>query len=190
MSIKHIAIFIAAILIPTYVFSAEPYSTQPAYDPVPGEFGAGRGGQLVPLPPTLPEYLPNGAVNLDEAWTQDGGARLYWNTVIIPRELKMAGAYWIDPALVPQLTIQKQYPVKRRYYRRRVTQTTKAPKNAASTALKAPAIPLPVTPTETSTIPPLTAAQAAPANSREIIQQPVTSPASQENRSITPPPLQ
>ncbi|MDE5879120.1 MAG: hypothetical protein K2G99_03725, partial [Desulfovibrio sp.] len=57
----------------------------------------------VQLPPQLPAYLPNGAVNLDEAWIQDGGARLYWNTLLIPRQLKMAGATWVDPALVPPL---------------------------------------------------------------------------------------
>lgn len=179
---------------PAMTFAQAPYSTQPAYDPnIPVQFGAGgQERMIVPLPPQLPEYLPNGAINLDEVWIQDGGARLYWNDVIIPRELKMAGNAWIDPALVPQLIPEKQTPVRRvwRKSRSRVSKVKKAkvPANVASTALKSPAIPLPVTPlaTEQKTVPPLKAPQ----------QQTVTSPAPTRPRAetempdVTPPPLQ
>lgn len=115
--------------------------------------------------PALPYYLPGGGVNLDEAWTRDGGARMYWNSTYIPKQLNMAGATWVDPALVPELVIQQQkkQPVKkrvtRRYYKRKVAvkkpvRVARAPKNAGSRSLRSPAIPLPVTP-----IPPLSANQ-------------------------------
>lgn len=189
------AMFAFVALASAPAMAQAPYSNQPMYDPnIPVEFGAGTNRQLVPLPPHLPAYLPNGAINLDEVWTQDGGARLYWNTVIIPKELKMAGAYWIDPALVPNLVTQQQPGrVRRRYRTAKIRRPrVKIPANASSTSLTPPAIPLPVTPmseerqAQTQSIPPLTAAQATkaePAPTR-------TSPADQEDRSVTPPPLQ
>ena len=61
------------------------------------------GAPVAPLPPHLPALLPSGGVNLDEAWIQDGGARLYWNTLVIPRQLRMGGASFVDPAAVPEL---------------------------------------------------------------------------------------
>lgn len=172
MKLKNfLPLFLALALSPTVAFSAAPYSTQPGYEPsIPSQFPAqGGGGYPVALPPHLPEYLPNGAVNLDEAWIQDGGARLYWDTVIIPKQLKMAGATWIDPALVPQL-FPPQQPARKRYYRRRARVSPPkvvVPADAASTSLRSPAIPLPVTPVtenEPAKIPPLkaTAHKSAP----------------------------
>lgn len=132
----------------------------------------------VQLPPQLPAYLPNGAVNLDEAWIQDGGARLYWNTLLIPRQLKMAGATWVDPALVPPLFAppQQKQPRKRWRAPRKATArpvtTVKVPEGVGSTALICvPAAPgmIPLTPTEAQTprpaapAAPVTAAPAAPA---------------------------
>ena len=167
--------------------AAAPASNQPAYDPnIPVEFGSGRAAPLVPLPPQVPQFLPNGAVNLDYVWTQDGGARLYWNDVIIPKELKMAGASWIDPALVPQLVPDSKSRAVRRYYskayrrpaRKRTVAKAKVPPRVASTSLKSPAIPLPLTPVaeKPAPVPPLKAAQASPAD--------------QEVVTVTPPRLQ
>ena len=107
----------------------------------------------VQLPPQLPAFLPNGAINLDEAWVQNGGARLYWNTLLIPRQIKMSGATWIDPALTPQLFPPKTQPVRKRSYVRRKAEskpaaTANAPQGAGSTTLMPPssgAIPLPLT---------------------------------------------
>lgn len=190
------SLFLAALLaaLPALSVAQAPYSTQPNYDPnIPVQFGAGEQRLVVPLPPQLPEYLPNGAINLDEVWTQDGGARLYWNNVIIPRELKMAGNYWIDPALVPQLIPEKQTPVRRVWRGRKARATkirkAKVPPNVASTALKKPAIPLPVTPVETeaSAIPPLKAAASAPVKETPKNLAPR---AETEMPDITPPPLQ
>lgn len=183
------AIFLALLVCPC--LAAAPYSNQPGPDPnIPIQFGSGRSAPLVPLPPQVPPYLPNGAVNLDYVWTQDGGARLYWNEVIIPQELKMGGATWIDPALVPQLLPQKQVRPARRYYTRRYAKKrpvakAKVPTKVASTKLRSPspAIPLPVTPVEApkdnGSIPPL-----------KVATPSRVSPADQEVRTITPPPLQ
>lgn len=107
----------------------------------------------VQLPPQLPAFLPNGAINLDEAWIQNGGARLYWNTLLIPRQIKMSGATWIDPALTPQLFPPRPEPVRKRTYVRRKAEskpaaTANVPQGASSATLMPPssgAIPLPLT---------------------------------------------
>ena len=133
----------------------------------------------VQLPPQLPAYLPNGAVNLDEAWIQDGGARLYWNTLLIPRQLKMAGATWIDPALVPPLFAppkqpaqpRKRWRAQRKAAPRQPVTTVKVPEGVGSTALicvpAAPGIiPLPLTaaePVAATPVAPKAPAPAAPA---------------------------
>lgn len=173
---KHaILILIACLLAPCIVYAAEPISTQPAYDPIPGELGAGNERLTVPLPPSFPTYLPNGAINLDEAWIQDGGARLYWNMVVVPRQLKMGGAYWVDPALVPVLIQQSPQKAARRSYVRRArpkaVKVAKAPARASSTSLRSPAIPLPVdpVPAKTAIVPP----PFSPSQNRVTITSPV-----------------
>lgn len=168
------------VSISSWAYAAEPMSTQPEYDPVPGEFGAGNQRLTVPLPPTFPQYLPNGAINLDESWIEDGGARLYWNMVIVPRQLKMNGASWVDPALVPLLIPQTTQKAARRNYSRIVRpKSNPAPANAASTALRSPAIPLPVepVPAKTAIVPP----PFSPSQSR-------TTPAVEDSGSPIPPP--
>ncbi len=101
-----------------------------------------------PLPPHLPVLTPSGGVNLDEAWVRDGGARLYWNTLVIPRQIRMGGARFADPAAVPQLLPQDEKRARpaRRYSRGRVVAPAEKQKNlprtppagAASTALRPP----------------------------------------------------
>lgn len=194
MRIKHSIFLLLCLVCTPGLALAQAPSTLPGYDTnISGQSGAGvQQRMIVPLPPHLPEYLPNGAINLDEVWTQDGGARLYWNDVIIPRELKMAGNVWVDPALVPQLIPEKQTPARRvwRKSRARVSKVKKAkvPPNVASTALKSPSIPLPVTPVETEqkSIPPLKAApqKTAPTPAPSLPR------AETEMPDVTPPPLQ
>lgn len=149
------------------------------------------GGDLVSMPPHLPPYLPNGAVNLDYDWIEDGGARDYWNFVIVPRQLRMDGARWVDPALVPDLFAPKKKPARRRYYRRKPAHVAKAPANASSTALKSPTIPLPVTPVEEvrpqGSIPPLRPGQVTPRRTRASVRAPVTV---EEMPEVVPPRLQ
>lgn len=108
------------------------------------------GAPAAPLPPSLPALTPSGGVNLDEAWIRGGGARLYWNTLVIPRQIRMGGARFVDPATVPELfpsDEKKAVRPVRRSSRSRVVApaaTQKSaqstpPAGAASTALKPPA---------------------------------------------------
>lgn len=112
------------------------------------------GAPVAPLPPHLPTLLPSGGVNLDEAWIQDGGARLYWNTLVIPRQLRMGGASFVDPAAVPELlpagSDKVVRPARRRVPAGAAVSAEKqksgqrtAPAGAGSTALKPPAAAVP-----------------------------------------------
>ncbi|MGE9984346.1 hypothetical protein [Desulfovibrio sp. SGI.169] len=83
-----------------------PLSAAPGYAAAPTTPRVGApvaGAPAAPLPPRLPALTPSGGVNLDEAWIQNGGARLYWNTLVIPRQIRMGGARFADPAAVPEL---------------------------------------------------------------------------------------
>ena len=168
----------------------------------------------VQLPPQLPAYLPDGAVNLDEAWIQDGGARLYWNTLLIPRQLKMAGATWVDPALVPPLFAPPQAKQPRRRWRAprkaqaKPVATVKVPEGVGSTALicvpAAPGmIPLPLTEAQTpaaqtprpkAPAAPVTATPAAPAEPAKAAAAapaaPKTPAAQAPTEPVPSPPLQ
>ncbi|WP_297046873.1 hypothetical protein [uncultured Desulfovibrio sp.] len=165
------------------------------YDSVPAAVAAPSRQNVAPLPPQLPAYLPNGAVNLDEAWVQDGGARLYWNTLLVPRQLKMAGATWIDPALTPQLLAPpaKTAPPRRWKPRRKAAPksvvTVKAPEGAGSTALicvpAAPGLlPLPFPTTAKAAAP---AAPTAPAEPAKASPTPPTAPATPTAQAPTMP---
>lgn len=57
---------------------------------------------------SLPQPLPDGGANLNEAWMRNGGARLYWNTLTQPRQIRMVGAAFADPAAVPELMASPQ----------------------------------------------------------------------------------
>lgn len=110
----------------------------------------------------VPPYLANGATNLDYVWMQDGGARLYWDYVMYPQELKMGGMSWQDPALVPPLFAPANSRAVPRAAPVRVAPSAKAPANAGSTALRLPAqqpAAQPVVAQPVSTIPPQPVAQ-------------------------------
>lgn len=178
-----VILMIFCCFVASAAFAAEPMSTQPHINPVPGEFGTGNEQYTVPLPPSFPQYLPNGAVNLDEAWIQDGGARYYWNLVIVPRQLKMGGNYWVDPALVPQLTVQpqkKSAAPRYRVVRRPRAKAVSAPADAASRSLRAPTVSLSVEPVpgKTAIVPP----PFSPSQTRS----PISTPDSSFRSPITP----
>lgn len=60
-----------------------------------------EGGGADQVPPTM----PNGAPNLTWHWIEGGGARLYQNTILTPRQVRLMGARWVDPASVPPLCL-------------------------------------------------------------------------------------
>lgn len=80
-------------------------------------------------------------------WKDYGGARLYWLSVAQPRQIRMGGAPFVDPASHPLLNAPEKTPPRRSSKRRasRKTQAVpavQAPKDAASPALRAPAKPV------------------------------------------------
>lgn len=78
-------------------------------------------------------------------WKDYGGARLYWLSVAQPRQIRMGGLPFVDPASHPLLTTEEKAPVRRSSARKRTTRQTsavrtqKAPKDAGSTSLRKPA---------------------------------------------------
>jgi hypothetical protein len=134
---------------------------------------------------------PDGRMNITEEWKNSGAARLYWNTLMMPRQIQMGGATFHDPALVPELSpggrpvpserknnsktpVKVQTSAKTRSQQSTIDSGAAAipqrpPANAGSTALKPP-----VPPQDNSKIPPLNTIQNAVAGSGEFatINQP------------------
>lgn len=147
---------IMLVLLIAILLGALPAMAQPA----PGTGYEGAAPLAGASQTSLPAFLPGGAANLEEIWTEEGGARPYWNSVRRPIQLRMNGATWVDPALVPDLlTPAKKASPPRRWVKRRTIPAKKKspavaariPANAGSTALKKPAtaipaVPLPVNP--------------------------------------------
>ena len=122
-----------------------------------------------PLPPQIPARTSSGATNINDVWLHSGGGRLYWNTLVTPRQIALEGARFVDPAAVPELALtppaDKKAPV--RHARKAKTSNAgsagatgsapgSAPKGVGKTSLKSPA-------SDASSIPPLSAAGATPA---------------------------
>ena len=63
--------------------------------------------EAVPLPPQVPAHTASGATNLTDVWLHSGGGRLYWNTLVTPRQIALEGARFVDPAAVPELSMQQ-----------------------------------------------------------------------------------
>lgn len=128
--------------------------------PAAARAAAGTGYEGLPPAPVvpgqirLPAFLPNGVANLEEIWTEEGGARPYWNSVRRPIQLRMGGATWVDPALVPDLftPVKKAAPVRKRtrkratHLRKKPLAAAKVPAKAGATALKKPAAAIPAVP--------------------------------------------
>lgn len=104
--------------------------------------------EAVPLPPQVPSRTASGASNLTDVWLHSGGGRLYWNTLVTPRQIALEGARFVDPAAVPELTLNppadKKPPM--RHAKRKVkvskaasqSATSPAPKGVGKTSLQAP----------------------------------------------------
>lgn len=171
----------------------------PGYDTVPNvEDAAGPGVSMSSYPPM---YVPGGGINLDDVWTLNGGARMYWNSTRYPIQLNLAGQTWVDPALVPELFPQKAAAPKKRYRPRRVKAKPKPklicfPADQVPEALrpKKAAIPVPVTETkkEAAHRPAVAKAEVAPQPVSRPVQTtpPALEPPMEENTSVPAPRLQ
>ena len=120
----------------------------------------------VPLPPQVPAHTASGATNLTDVWLHSGGGRLYWNTLVTPRQIALEGARFVDPAAVPELAMtpqaDKKPPV--RQAKRKVKVSKAAPQSATSPAPKVvgkTSLPAPVS----SAIPPMNNAASGQAQS-------------------------
>lgn len=91
----------------------------------------------------------SGSIDINQRvqdWKDYGGARLYWLSVARPRQIRMGGLPFVDPASHPLLTTEEKAPVRRSSTRKRSTRrqttnavrTQKAPKDAGSTSLRKP----------------------------------------------------
>lgn len=115
--------------------------------------------EVVPLPPQMPARTPSGSTNLTDVWLHNGGGRLYWNTLVAPRQVNMEGARFNDPAAVPELATTpppaKKVTVRRASHKSKVSKKSPqasavAPKDVGKTALKKADVPA-----RGSAIPPL-----------------------------------
>ncbi len=104
--------------------------------------------EVVPLPPQVPAHTASGATNLTDVWLHSGGGRLYWNTLVTPRQIALEGARFVDPAAVPELSMtpqaDKKPPVRQAKRKVKVSKaapqsaTSPAPKGVGKTSLPAP----------------------------------------------------
>ena len=140
--------------------------------------------EAVPLPPQVPAHTASGATNLTDVWLHSGGGRLYWNTLVTPRQIALEGARFVDPAAVPELSMtpqaDKKPPV--RQAKRKVKVSKAAPQSATSPAPKGvgkTSLPAPVS---SNAIPPLS--NAAPAQAMSGAS--ATGPAESANAAPAP----
>ena len=92
--------------------------------------------EIESLPPQIPARTASGAANITDVWLHSGGGRLYWNTLVTPRQIALEGARFVDPAAVPELALtpqaDKKTPV--RQTKRKVKVSKAAPQSATSPA--------------------------------------------------------
>ncbi len=104
--------------------------------------------EAVALPPQVPSHTPSGATNLTDVWLHNGGGRLYWNTLVTPRQIALEGARFVDPAAVPELALtppaDKKPAVRHAARKVKVSKATpqaapaSAPRGVGKTSLQAP----------------------------------------------------
>ena len=119
--------------------------------------------EAVPLPPQVPAHTATGATNLTDVWLHSGGGRLYWNTLVTPRQIALEGARFVDPAAVPELAMTPQADKKTpaRQAKRKVKVSKAAPQSATSPAPKGAGKTTLPAPVSSSAIPPLSSAAPA-----------------------------
>ena len=108
------------------------------------------GMTAAPLPVDAASLTQNsGTIDINQRvqdWKDYGGARLYWLSVAQPRQIRMGGLPFVDPASHPLLVPEEKATTRRASTRRRTNRQTssavrtqKAPKDAGSTSLRKPA---------------------------------------------------
>lgn len=90
----------------------------------------------------------SGSIDINQRvqdWKDYGGARLYWLSVAQPRQIRMGGLPFVDPASHPLLVPEEKATTRRASTRRRTSRqsssavrTQKAPRDAGSTSLRKP----------------------------------------------------
>ncbi|MBR3663342.1 MAG: hypothetical protein IKN64_01650 [Desulfovibrio sp.] len=69
----------------------------------------------------VPQWTRDGQHNLTHEWIEHGGARLYWNSLLTPRQVRLMGMRFRDPADRPLLMIDEppaKKPARSRSHRR------------------------------------------------------------------------
>lgn len=140
--------------------------------------------EVVPLPPQVPAHTASGATNLTDVWLHSGGGRLYWNTLVAPRQIALEGARFVDPAAVPELALTPQADKKSpaRQVKRKVKVSKAAPQPASSPAPKGVGKTSLQAPVSSSAIPPLSSSTPAPAKTGAS----AAAPAKMANTGQTP----
>lgn len=64
----------------------------------------------------VPPTTPYGAPNLNYHWIEGGGARLHYKAVTYPKQVRLAGLSYQDPAAVPYLKDEPCNPCGKRKY--------------------------------------------------------------------------
>lgn len=105
----------------------------------------------------------SGSIDINQRvqdWKDYGGARLYWLSVAQPRQIRMGGLPFVDPASYPLMNAEEKAPARRSATRRRsarqttsAVRTQKAPKDAGSTSLRKPAAAKPGGTVSSGTVP-------------------------------------
>jgi hypothetical protein len=149
--------------------------------PCPGAASAAVAARELPPPTVTPAAPASGLASsapedrhsLNGEWMRNGGARLYWNTLMYPRQIRMGGARFVDPAAMPELLAPAKSAKKQRVTSgSKARASSKAPaaapaqasaKPANSTAKltppqapAAPVLPLPAQPSQPTITAPVT----------------------------------
>ncbi|MBO4334498.1 MAG: hypothetical protein J5846_01510 [Desulfovibrio sp.] len=56
----------------------------------------------------VPQWTRDGQLNLTHEWIEHGGARLYWNSLLTPRQVRLVGMRFKDPADRPFLLLDEE----------------------------------------------------------------------------------
>lgn len=127
---------------------AQPVVAQPAMaQPVVVQQAATAPAPITPQAPMVhyqaPPTLPNGNPNLIHYWYEYGGARLYWQGLLDPQQVKLLGPAWRDPAQHAQLTdtgYGAGRPAKRKWRSKKAAPAKKAacPNNSCGNKVACP----------------------------------------------------